>query len=64
MCSEPADVAFAVDASSGKPAGRYGRFRHAFGMRRADLALSGLYDAVGPAKRRQSFRMSRDVDYR
>jgi len=36
-------------ASGDKPGGRNGRFDTLFGMRRADLAPSGLYNAVGRA---------------
>ena len=43
-------LALEVDRASGdKPGGRYGRFDTLFGMRRADLAPSGLYNAVGRA---------------
>ncbi|WP_223262654.1 alginate export family protein [Sphingobium sp. SCG-1] len=34
-------------ASGDKPGGRYGRFDTLYGMRRADLAPAGLYNAVG-----------------
>jgi len=38
------------DAASGdRPGGRFGRFDTLFGMRRADLAPAGLYNAVGRA---------------
>ncbi len=41
-------VSLELDRASGdKPGGRYGRFDTLFGMRRADLAPSGLYNAVG-----------------
>ncbi|ODP36388.1 hypothetical protein BFL28_06460 [Sphingomonas turrisvirgatae] len=36
-------------ASGDRPGGRYGRFDPLFGMRRAELAPSGLYNAVGRA---------------
>lgn len=36
-------------ASGDRPGGRYGRFDTLFGMRRADLAPAGLYNAVGRA---------------
>ena len=36
-------------ASGDTPGGRYGRFDTLFGMRRADLAPAGLYNAVGRA---------------
>lgn len=36
-------------ASGDKPGARYGRFDTLFGMRRADLAPSGLYNSVGRA---------------
>ncbi len=36
-------------ASGDKPGGRYGRFDTLFGMRRADLAPAGLYNAIGRA---------------
>ncbi|MBB4098285.1 alginate export family protein [Sphingomonas kyeonggiensis] len=36
-------------ASGDRPGNRYGRFDTLFGMRRADLAPSGLYNAVGRA---------------
>lgn len=36
-------------ASGDKPGGRYGRFDTLFGMRRAELAPAGLYNAVGRA---------------
>jgi hypothetical protein len=36
-------------ASGDRPGGRYARFDTLFGMRRADLAPSGLYNAVGRA---------------
>ncbi|WP_173426232.1 alginate export family protein [Sphingomonas hengshuiensis] len=39
-----------VDRASGdRPGGSYGRFDTLFGMRRADLAPSGIYNAVGRA---------------
>ncbi|WP_343519027.1 alginate export family protein [Sphingomonas sp.] len=39
-----------VDRASGdRPGGRFGRFDTLFGMRRADLAPAGLYNAVGRA---------------
>jgi len=43
-------LSFEVDRASGdKPGGRYGRFDTLFGMRRADLAPAGLYNAVARA---------------
>lgn len=43
-------VSLELDRASGdKPGGRYGRFDTLFGMRRADLAPAGLYNAVGRA---------------
>jgi hypothetical protein len=36
-------------ASGDRPGGRYGRFDTLFGMRRAELAPAGLYNAVGRA---------------
>lgn len=43
-------LSFEFDRASGDEAGgRYGRFDTLFGMRRADLAPSGLYNAVGRA---------------
>lgn len=36
-------------ASGDRPGGKYGRFDTLFGMRRADLAPSGLYNAIGRA---------------
>lgn len=36
-------------ASGDKPGGKYGRFDTLFGMRRADLAPAGIYNAVGRA---------------
>jgi hypothetical protein len=36
-------------ASGDRPGGRFGRFDTLFGMRRADLAPSGLYNSVGRA---------------
>lgn len=43
-------VAIEFDRASGdKPGGRYGRFDTLFGMRRADLAPSGLFTAIGRA---------------
>jgi hypothetical protein len=43
-------LALEVDRASGDaPGGKFGRFDTLFGMRRADLAPSGLYNAVGRA---------------
>jgi hypothetical protein len=43
-------IAFELDRASGdRPGGHYTRFDTLFGMRRADLAPSGLYNAVGRA---------------
>ncbi|WP_307119631.1 alginate export family protein [Sphingomonas kyeonggiensis] len=43
-------IAVEYDRASGdRPGNRYGRFDTLFGMRRADLAPSGLYNAVGRA---------------
>lgn len=43
-------IAIEFDRASGdKPGGDYGRFDTLFGMRRADLAPAGLYNAVGRA---------------
>lgn len=43
-------VSFDLDIASGdRPGGRYGRFDTLLGMRRADLAPSGLYNAIGRA---------------
>lgn len=43
-------LAFEFDRASGdRPGGRYGRFDTLFGMRRADLAPAGLYNAVARA---------------
>lgn len=43
-------VAVEFDRASGdKPGGKFGRFDTLFGMRRAELAPSGLYNAVGRA---------------
>ncbi|MEG3148633.1 alginate export family protein [Sphingomonas sp. ZT3P38] len=43
-------VAIEFDRASGDgPGGSYGRFDTLFGMRRADLAPSGLYNAIGRA---------------
>ncbi len=43
-------LAIEYDRASGdRPGSRYGRFDTLFGMRRADLAPSGLYNAVGRA---------------
>lgn len=43
-------LALELDRASGdKPGGRYARFDTLFGMRRADLAPSGLYNAIGRA---------------
>jgi hypothetical protein len=36
-------------ASGDRPGGKFGRFDTLFGMRRADLAPSGLYNAIGRA---------------
>jgi hypothetical protein len=36
-------------ASGDRPGGKYGRFDTLFGMRRADLAPAGLYNAIGRA---------------
>lgn len=43
-------LSFEFDQAGGdRPGGKYGRFDTLFGMRRADLAPAGLYNAVGRA---------------
>jgi hypothetical protein len=50
--SGPAKLRLSVEydrASGDGPGGRYGRFDTLFGMRRADLAPAGIYNAIGRA---------------
>ncbi len=46
----PAKLRLSIEydrASGDKPGGKYGRFDTLFGMRRADLAPAGIYNAIG-----------------